>query len=467
MTDIPLTIQDAATALRSGSITSVQLTEASIERANRLDKELGVYIARTDETALEAAANADANFAAGIDRGPLQGIPLAIKDIISTEDAPTTAQSLVLDPNWGDQGDAPVTARMRAAGAVLTGKTSTMEFANGLPDTEKPFPIPRNPWNPSHWTGGSSSGTGNGIAAGLFYGGLGTDTGGSIRGPSSWCGITGIKPTYGRVPKSGCTYNGYSLDHIGPMARAAWDCAALLQVIAGYDASDPTCADMPVPDYVAALDGSIAGMRFGVEREHGLAVAQSGVAARFEEALKVLESLGAELVDVSIPRYDIYGTASTVISGTEKFIYHQMDMRTRWTDYGRWTRFSSSTGAFLKSSDYVQALRVRSLAAREVAELMAPFDAILTPAAATTAPALEGLTYESNQRNRASLTSIWNFLGLPSISTPMGLVDGLPIGLLISAKGWQDATALKIADAYQRATDWHLQVPELAAAVAA
>src|SRR5690606_13923675 len=224
--------------------------------------------------------------------------------------------------------------------------------------------------------------------------GLGTDTGGSIRGPSSWCGITGIKPTYGRVPKSGCTYNGYSLDHIGPMARSAWDCAVLLQVIAGYDASDPTCADMPVPDYLAALDGSVAGMRFGVEREHGLAVAEPGVTARFEEALKVLESLGAELVDVSIPRYDIYRTASTVISGVEKFIYHQMDMRTRWTDYGRWTRFSSSTGALLSSSDYVQALRVRSLAAREVAELMAPFDAILTPAAATTAPALEGLTYE-------------------------------------------------------------------------
>jgi aspartyl-tRNA(Asn)/glutamyl-tRNA(Gln) amidotransferase subunit A len=224
---------------------------------------------------------------------------------------------------------------------------------------------------------------------------------------------------------------------------------------------------MPVPDYLAALNGSIAGMRFGVEREHGLASVDPAIATLFEEAVDVLKSLGADVEDIVIPRYDIYRTASTAISGVEKFIYHQMDMRTRWTDYGRWTRFSSSTGALLSSSDYVQALRVRSLAAREVAELMAPFDAILTPAAMTTAPLLEGLTYEFYQRNRGNLTSIWNFLGLPSVSTPMGFVDGLPVGLLISGKGWQDATALKIADAYQRATDWHLRVPPIASTVAA
>ena len=190
-----------------------------------------------DASALDEARQADADFANGIDRGPLQGIPLGIKDIIATDNAPTTAQSLVLDPTWGDQGDAPVVARLRAAGAVITGKTSTMEFATGLPDADKPFPVPRNPWNTDHWPGGSSSGTGAGVAAGLFLGGLGTDTGGSIRGPAAYCAISGLKPTFGRVPKSGCVPLGYSLDHIGPMARSARDCAAMLQIIAGYDAA--------------------------------------------------------------------------------------------------------------------------------------------------------------------------------------------------------------------------------------
>ncbi len=186
MSDLPLTITEAAVALRNGQLSSVELTQAVFERADRLDPKLGVYLQRMDASALDEARQADADLANGVDRGPLQGIPLGIKDIIATDNASTTAQSLILDPTWGDQGDAPVVARLRAAGAVITGKTTTMEFATGLPDADKPFPIPRNPWNADHWPGGSSSGTGAGVAAGLFLGGLGTDTGGSIRGPASY-----------------------------------------------------------------------------------------------------------------------------------------------------------------------------------------------------------------------------------------------------------------------------------------
>ena len=182
MTDLPLTITDAAAALRRGELTSVELTQAVFERADRLDPVLGVYLHRMDSSALDEARQADADLANGVDRGLLQGVPLGIKDIIATDNAPTTAQSLVHDPAWGDQGDAPVVARLRTAGAVIVGKTSTMEFAIAIPDPDKPFPVPRNPWNTDHWPGGSSSGTGAGVAAGLFLGGLGTDTGGSIRG---------------------------------------------------------------------------------------------------------------------------------------------------------------------------------------------------------------------------------------------------------------------------------------------
>lgn len=334
MTDLPLTIQDAAAALRLRSLTSVQLTETMLERANTLDAKLAVYIRRMDETALEAAVRADADFAAGIDLGPLQGIPLAVKDIIATDDAPTTAQSRVLDPAWSDQGDAPVVRRLRAAGAVIMGKTSTMEFANGLPDPEKPFPVPHNPWNLERWTGGSSSGTAAGIAAGLFYGGLGTDTGGSIRSPAAFCGISGIKPTFGLVPKSGCTFNGFSLDHVGPMARSAWDCAAMLQVLAGFDSGDACSAYVPVPDYLAALTGSVEGLKLAVDRDDHTRL--DGVLPEavelFDAAGSLLASAGASITEVTLPNWTVVRAAHTLTSHVEKYVYHKVDMPSRWQD---------------------------------------------------------------------------------------------------------------------------------------
>src|SRR5579859_4731864 len=235
MADIPLTIKDAATALRSGQITSTALTTAMLERIERLNPRLGAFIAVTGETAISAARQADADFDRGIDRGPLQGIPLGVKDIIATRDAPTTANSHILDRNWGAFRDAPVVERLRSVGSVLLGKTVTSEFALGAPDPDNGFPIPKNPWNLEHSAAGSSAGSGIAVAAGLALGALGTDTGGSVRGPASANGHTGLKVTYGRVPKFGVVPLGYSLDSVGPMARTAWDCAAMLGVMAGYD----------------------------------------------------------------------------------------------------------------------------------------------------------------------------------------------------------------------------------------
>ena len=469
MSSTPLTIADAAVALRKGELSSVELTKTMFERADKLDPRLGVYLKRMDASAIAEAELADADFAAGIDKGPLQGIPLGIKDIIATDNAPTTAQSLVLDPAWGDQGDAPVIARLRAAGAVITGKTTTMEFATGIPDPDKPFPVPRNPWNTDHWPGGSSSGTGSGVAAGLFLGGLGTDTGGSIRGPAAYCAISGLKQTFGRVPKSGCVPLGYSLDHIGPMARSARDCAIMLQVIAGYDASDPTCKDVPIPDYLAALTGSLAGLKIAIERENHTrapGVLPEAVDA-FETAVAAIEAAGASSVEVIIPHYKEITFAARVQSRSEGAAYHMVDLQSRWTDFGIHTRDAVSGAVLYSAADVVQAQRVRQYGKKTIRELMRPFDVMLTLSRGVGAPPLEGLTMESYQKF-PSFTSIWNSMGLPALCIPIGFTsDGLPLSMQIVGKPFDEATVLRVGEAFQQLTDWHLRVAPMVAEVEA
>jgi len=309
--ELPSTIADAAAALRSGTLTSAALTTELLARTDALDETLGTYVSRFDDSALVAAAQADADFAAGIDRGPLQGIPIAVKDIIAAREGATTACSKVLDRDWGRGTDAPVVARLRAEGAVITGKTATMEFAMGAPDADGPFPIHRNPWDLDRWPGGSSAGTGTGVSAGLILGGLGSDTGGSVRIPAALCGISGLKPSYGLVPKSGVVPLGYSLDTVGPMARTARDCALILQTIAGESADDPTSVDRPVPDYAAALAGNASGLRVGVERDHHVGVEGFDAACRdrFEDAVCALERAGAEIVEVHFDGYPVISAA--------------------------------------------------------------------------------------------------------------------------------------------------------------
>jgi aspartyl-tRNA(Asn)/glutamyl-tRNA(Gln) amidotransferase subunit A len=463
MTEIPLTIADAAAALRAGNLTSVALTSACFEAADALDEQLGCYLARLDEPALEAAAEADRAFAAGVDKGPLQGIPLGIKDIIATKDAPTTAQSLILDPAWGEQGDAPVVARLRDAGAVISGKVTTMEYACGMPDPTKPFPIPRNPWNLDRWPGGSSSGTGNGIAAGLFLGGLGTDTGGSIRCPAAFCGISGIKATYGRVPKSGCVPLGYSLDHIGPMARSAWDCAAMLGVLAGYDASDPYAADVPVGDYTSGLDGDLSGMRLAVDRMHTIDKAtDQAVVTAFDAALKELEGAGAQIEEITLPLYDELATATMATAFAEGFAYHRNDLAARWLDYGKPTRRFIARGALMSAGDFAQAQRVRSAGLAAMKAAFAPYDAVLTPTALAGAPVIEGTDLDDILG--LVCTAVWNAVGFPALSVPMGFdSEALPVSLQIVALPFKEAVTFKVGDALQRRTSWHVELPPVAA----
>jgi aspartyl-tRNA(Asn)/glutamyl-tRNA(Gln) amidotransferase subunit A len=458
---LPSTIVEAGAWLRGGEISAVALTEAFLARARAAQDSVAAFVTLTEDAALAAARQADAELAGGVDRGPLHGIPLAIKDIIATADAPTTANSRVLDPAWGERGDATVVRKLRRAGAVLLGKLGLNEFAIGWPDPATGFRIPRNPWDLARSPGGSSSGTGAAVAAGLILGGLGTDTGGSIRGPAAYCGISGIKPTFGRVSKDGCVPLGYSLDNIGPMARTAHDCALMLQVLAGHDPLDPCSVAEPVPDLPAALDGSLRGLRVGVPRSYFFDVPELAEPVR-EATLAALDRLAqadAAVVDVPLPHAALARAAQRVIMFGEAYAYHEPDLRTRPHLYGKYTRQQLRQGALYTAADYVQAQRVRSLIKAEALRALAEVDVLVTPTMLNVAPLFE--TYDPDAMLRQpTFMAIWNLTGLPALSVGCGFSpEGLPIGLQIVGKPFDEPTVLKVGDAYQRLTDWHTRQP--------
>ena len=454
-----------AKGIRSGKLSAIGVVEELFARADKFDRPLGVYLSRFDEEARSNAIVADKAVADGEPLGPLHGVPIAIKDIITTVEGPTTAQSLVLPPSWGGGSDAPVVERLRSAGAIIVGKTTTMEFAIGLPDPSKPFPVPRNPWDRDRWTGGSSSGTGAGVAAGLFPAGLGTDTGGSVRIPAAYCGITGLKPTYGLVPKSGCVPLGFSLDHIGPMAHSAYDCALLLSVMAGYHATDPTSVHSPTKDYTSELTGDLHGMRIGVERS--ITARTPGVDPSldpaFDEAVSHLIDAGATLVEIELPAYEALVAIDMVLMTSEAFSYHSTWLKDRWHDYGRYTREFIALGALLSGGDYVAAQRARRYVAEQLRRPFDSVDAIVMPTAITGAPEY-GLLWENGLGKVMAtlLTGAWNSSALPVVAAPMGFTDSsLPLSIQVIGKPFHDGEVLRVADALQKRSDFHLRQPPL------
>jgi aspartyl-tRNA(Asn)/glutamyl-tRNA(Gln) amidotransferase subunit A len=464
MPDLPLTIAEAAEWLRSGKITSVALTKALLEKAHATQNTICAFNTITDEAALAAAAQADADFAAGVDKGPLQGIPLAAKDIIATVDAPTTSNSPNMDLAWGEGKDATVITRLREAGAVLMGKLGLHEYATGWPDPATGFRIPKNPWDLERSPGGSSSGTGAAVAAGLILGGLGTDTGGSIRGPASYCGISGLKQTFGRVSKHGCVPLGYSLDHIGPMARTARDCAIMLQVLAGYDPQDATSVDTPVPDMLGLMDGSLKGVRVGVPREFffTLPSLNAEVKAAVETAIAQLADAGATVLDVELPHAHLAWMAGRITSSCEAYAYHLPDFQTQPEKYGKYARRSIMFATLFTGSDYVQAQRFRSLWKAECAAVLGPqVDVLVMPTMTDVAPKFEGYDVGAS-RVSPGFTPAWNVNGLPAFSIPCGFSsEGLPIGMQVVGQAFAEPMVFKVADAYQQLTDWHLRTPAL------
>ncbi|CAO5152671.1 Glutamyl-tRNA(Gln) amidotransferase subunit A [Frankia sp. AiPs1] len=459
-----LTLADAAAALRDGTTTSVELVQAAIAVADAHDEAVGMFLARYTETALAAAEAADAALAAGADVGPLHGLPLGIKDIITTAEGPSTAQSLVFDSS-SMSGDAVVVSRLREAGGIMMGKLTTMEFAIGAPDPDKPFPIPRNPWNLDHWAGGSSSGSGSSVAAGAVLAALGTDTAGSIRIPAAFCGVSGLMGTFGRVPKSGCVPLGYSLDHIGPLARSARDCALVFDVLAGPHPSDPTTLDVPTTPCAAGLTGDLTGVRIGADRLAWMAGEREdpAVPGAFDEALAALARRGADIIEIDLPLYAELSAAEWVVMLSEAFAYHRPDLQERWADYGAPTREILATAVFYSAADQVQAQRVRRLGAKALAGAYEDVDLIVTPTASCGALSFAAMAERGVLDAIGAIhTAYWDITGNPVLSVPMGFTaEGLPLGLQIAGRPFEEALLLRAGDAYQRESTWHLQAPPL------
>ena len=462
MTDLPSTIVEAGEWLRSGRLSSLELTQAQLDNAAAAQDTLAAFITIAHDSALAAARQADQERASGIDRGPLHGIPIGVKDIIATVDAPTTANSRVMDPAWGDGHDATVMTKLRAAGAIMLGKLGLNEYAIGFPDPDTGFRIPKNPWDLERFPGGSSSGTGAAVAGGLILGGLGTDTGGSIRGPSSFCGITGIKATFGLVSKEGCVPLGYSLDNIGPMTHTVRDCALMLQAMAGFDPADPCSVNRPVANMLAGLDGNLTGVRIGVPREYFFDVPELDPEVR-QAVLDAIDGMaveGATLVDISIPHAAIARHAQRVIMFGEAYAYHEPDLQAHPELYGKYTRQNIRQGAFFSAADYVQAQRVRSIIKAETIQALSEVDVLVTPTMLSTAPTFAGYDFESMMK-QPTFTGIWNLTGSPAISICCGFSKaGLPIGMQLVGKAFDEPTMFKVGDAYQAITDWHLAVPQ-------
>jgi aspartyl-tRNA(Asn)/glutamyl-tRNA(Gln) amidotransferase subunit A len=456
-----LTIHEAGPMLRQGQISPVELTRAFLDRIEQLDGTLQAYITVLHDRAMASARTAEAEMLRGDYRGPLHGIPIALKDLYDTKGIRTTASSRVMADRVPTE-DATTTARLESAGSILLGKLAIHEFALGGPDPTNGFPLARNPWNLDYIPGGSSSGSGTGIAAGLCMGSLGSCTGGSIRGPAAYCSIVGLKATYGRVSRYGVVPLSWSLDHCGPMTWTVEDSAHMLQVIAGYDPKDPTSSRAPVPDYAAALKADVRGLTIGVPRHFFFADdprIDQDTLTRVDAALSAFEGLGARVQEVSIPALQYSGAAQPVIMLSEAFAYHDQNLRRRPEAFGEMVRARFRTGGLFSSSDYVQAQRVRNVLKRQCAEVLTQVDVLVSPTMSGPAPAFAEMDAMTTSR-RPSFTGPYNLTGMPAISVPCGFTStGLPVGLQIAGKPFDEPTVIRAAYAYQQQARWFEQRP--------
>jgi aspartyl-tRNA(Asn)/glutamyl-tRNA(Gln) amidotransferase subunit A len=456
-----LTIAEAASLIERRKLSPVALTGAFLDRIAAIDPQLNAYLLVTAEQALDQARVAEAEIMSGNYRGPMHGIPFALKDIYCTNGIRTTSHSRTR-ADYIPDFDATTVVKLHQAGAVLLGKLATHEFAHGGPSFDLPWPPARNPWNREHLTGGSSSGSGAGVAAGLAMGALGSDTGGSIRNPAALCGLAGLKPTYGLVSRFGVYTNSFSYDHAGPMTWSVEDCAIMLWAIAGHDPKDPASAEQPVPDYRAALTGSIKGLRIGVLRHLFEDDAPIPPAAKtaLEAAFDVLRGLGATLEDTRIRPAQVYHDVKITGAESELYAVHEPVLRARLSDFGE-DFLGRTLGALLISgADYVQASRWRRALVAEMAPLYTKYDVLVT-AGPGPAPRLDSWR-TINFWQRASLTTPFNVLGGPALAQCIGFTDdGLPLSMQIVGRPFDDATVLRVAHAYEGATPWRTRRPML------
>jgi aspartyl-tRNA(Asn)/glutamyl-tRNA(Gln) amidotransferase subunit A len=450
-----LSAADLSNRIERRALSPVDLVAALLDRIGRYNDLLHSYITVCADTALREAREAESEIVAGRWRGPLHGVPIAHKDIVFTRGVRTTCHSRTL-LEFVPDADATVVRRLREAGMILLGKTNTNEFATGGTDI---FGVPRNPWDTSRHTSGSSAGSGNAVAAGLAIAATGSDTGGSIRGPASFCGIVGIKPTYGRVSRHGVFPLSWSMDHVGPMARTVADCALLLRAMAGPDPLDPTASVRAVPDYTAGIGAGVRGLTLGVPAQHFYEQLDPEIDRVVRAALKRFEELGARLESVDLPRAAETNPAGRVLIAGEAFGLHAPRMRRRWAEYGRRARQRIAAGLFYTAAEYQQAAQIRALWCRELSQALSQVDAIVAPTMPCPAFTLE-VEAAGPPPNVSRFTIPFNLTGHPALSVPCGFTaGGLPVGLQLIGKAFAEGILFRIGHAYEKHTEWHRRRP--------
>jgi aspartyl-tRNA(Asn)/glutamyl-tRNA(Gln) amidotransferase subunit A len=457
-----LSATDIAGAFAAKTLSPVELLSALLARIEALDPKLNAFIRLDAEAAMQAARAAEAEIAAGRSRGPLHGIPIGVKDIIDVAGLPTTCHSKILVDHVAT-ADAVVVQKLRQAGAIILGKLSTHEFAIGGPSFDLPFPPARNPWNPEHHPGGSSSGSGAGVCAGLFPLALGTDTGGSVRNPASACGIVGLKPTYGLVSRRGVFPLSFTLDHVGPLTRTAADNALLLDAIAGHDPADPGSAASQSRQFGRLLNRGVRGLRIGFVRhfhERDLP-AHPDVAAALDDAARVLQAEGAEVRTVTLPTLTEFAGINRVILCSEAWSIHAPWLRERPGDYGQLARRRLLPGAFITAGDYVGAQRRRTEVIAAVEDQLRDYDVLLCASSMDPASRMDDAEETARTYPRQARTP-FNVTGHPAVAMMAGLAqDGLPVSVQFVGRYFDDATVLRVAAAYEKATGWHKKKPPI------
>jgi aspartyl-tRNA(Asn)/glutamyl-tRNA(Gln) amidotransferase subunit A len=453
-----LELAEVSQAVQKKEVSPVDLTQACLQQIERRNPELNAFITVTAESALAEARKAEAEIGRGEWKGPLHGIPLAVKDLAETAGVRTTAASAVLK-DYVPAADAEVIRRLKAAGAVLLGKLNLHEFAYGGSGIIGHFGPARNPWNAAHITGGSSSGSAAAVASGLCYGAIGTDTAGSIRLPSAFCGLTGIKPTYGLVSTRGIIPLSWSLDHVGPMARTAADAAIMLQAIAYYDAQDIYCQRFPPVFYPSAIEEPTAALRLGLAREFWNQI-DDEVRSAVDAALAAITALTAGAHEIILST-----EADRTVVRSEPYAYHQQYLAAHENSYHPETLKRIRSGVDVTASQYIQAYRDLACQRREILQLFEKVDLIITPTTPNLPPSFAELEAAPDQLRNKELVMLrntrpFNMLGLPSVSVCCGFSrSGLPIGLQITGAPGAEGLTLALAHTYQKQTDWHKKRP--------
>jgi aspartyl-tRNA(Asn)/glutamyl-tRNA(Gln) amidotransferase subunit A len=465
---LELSSANLARAIRAKKVTALAAMEAVLSRADSVQKKLNCFVRIDSDEALAAARFADAELARGVVRGPLHGVPMAHKDMYYREGVPSSCGSKI-KRDMPAPSTSTALKRLDAAGAIQFGVLNMAEFAYGTTGHNYHIGHCRNPWNPDYITGGSSSGSGSAVAARASFAALGSDTGGSIRAPATFCGLSGIKPTWSRVSRYGAMPLSFSMDTIGPLTRSVEDCALIMGVIAGADPLDPTANQHPVPDYIARLVHPLKGRRIGTTKRYFYDGMDPEIEGLIRASLEEYAKLGAEIVEVDLPDMEPWSHAAVMIIAAEAAAPHANWLRTRPQDYSEQVRARLELGLSVPATTYIESLRLRGVALQQFSKaVFGKVDMLHVPSVSFQTPTIAetdvggGATMMNVMNNITRLTRPGNFLGLPCLSVPAGFAkNGMPTAMQLIGRPFDEATLFAAGHAYQQATGWHLKAPKL------